>query len=384
MRQRLWWQITWMDARAAQHSGAALAPSQPLWDIKCPLNVNDSDLYPGMEKEPQERQGATEMMFCLLRFEMAKFFREVKAKWTFNGNWRRTNKALATMEEKGKLIDQLEASIEEKFLRYCDPLVPLHLISTIIARSALCILRTLAHHPRLRREGDAFLTDEEKDIRFTNSLKALEYDNLAQATASTRHFLWHTHTYFQWPAMIVVLDTLQTRTSGDDIDRAWRQMEDVYRHHSELSGGTGNAMYIACGNMTLRAWEARAAAHPHPPSSSSTTTSSSLPTPDFVTQLYTRRDRLARKFASREYSDSTPNSSSLMTDRSSMPATVAPLPNTLQPVVSHWATSEDLGSIPQEFSFAQSPIDWNEWDNILQGFQVPDFAVQDKGFGEYS
>lgn len=353
MRRRLWFQITWMDARSGQLSGAPVTPFQPIWDAKSPLNVNDVDLYPGMETEPSERQGATEMMFCLLRFEMTRVFRDIKAKWSQHHSRNSANKSLLAPEEKEQLINQLEASIEEKFLRYCDPLVPLHLMSTIIARSALCLLRILAHDPR--HLGEKTMSEAEKDTLFANSLKALEYDNLAQLTASTRQFRWHTHSYFQWPAMLFLLNSLRTKTLGEEVDRAWRQVEDVFRNHPDVILSNNNALHIACGNLALKAWEARTAAFPP---------LQAPPPPLYIVQLYARREKAARKAASKD-SGSTPSDRSMQID--SVPH------QKLQP---SWSTPEDLSNFAHEFTFTQSPVDWNEWDSILQGFQVPDFSAQ--------
>lgn len=347
-----------MDARSGQLAGIAISPSHPGWDVKRPLNVNDSDLYPGMEADPVERQGATEMMFCLLRFEMTKFFREIKSKWTFKGSTRQPNSSFSTVEEREQIVDQLEASIEEKFLRYCDPLVPLHLISTIIARSALCMIRILAHHPRHNPDRGKTMSESEKDFLFALSLKALEYDSLTQSTATTQQFLWHTRTYFQWPAWMVLLDILRTRISGDDIDKAWCTVEDVFRNHSELALSTGNPLYLACGNLTLKAWEARVAVNPALRASAY---------PEYIRQLYARREKAARKAASKE-SGSTPSDIPVPMDS-------APLMN--QP---SWSTPENVADIAQEFSISQSPVDWNEWDNILQSFQMPEFSVQERNY----
>ncbi|CRK11076.1 hypothetical protein BN1723_017204, partial [Verticillium longisporum] len=43
------------------------------WDTKIPSNVNDADLFPGSTEPLQPREGPTEMIFCILLYEIGKF-----------------------------------------------------------------------------------------------------------------------------------------------------------------------------------------------------------------------------------------------------------------------------------------------------------------------
>jgi Fungal specific transcription factor domain len=79
MRRRLWFQLIILDHTSAELAGLApeLSGSGMVkaWDTFRPSNLNDSDLHPDMKELPAERVGATEMIFCLLRYEFGAFFR---------------------------------------------------------------------------------------------------------------------------------------------------------------------------------------------------------------------------------------------------------------------------------------------------------------------
>lgn len=75
MRRRAWWQIRFLDGQASKLIGAGFPAWLASFDGKPPLNISDSDLSPDMKEPPVEREGATEMMFCSLRFAVAEFLR---------------------------------------------------------------------------------------------------------------------------------------------------------------------------------------------------------------------------------------------------------------------------------------------------------------------
>lgn len=79
MRRRLWLQLVILDHTSAELAGTTptfMAMASEYWDTKRPLNINDLDLDPSATEYPPERVGATEMIFCLLRFEFGDFFRK--------------------------------------------------------------------------------------------------------------------------------------------------------------------------------------------------------------------------------------------------------------------------------------------------------------------
>lgn len=46
-----------------------------------------------------------------------------------------------TLADKDRAIDELERIFEDKYLRYADPLVPVQLLATIMARTVITRLR---------------------------------------------------------------------------------------------------------------------------------------------------------------------------------------------------------------------------------------------------
>jgi hypothetical protein len=152
MRRRLWWQIVLIDNRVAELSGVGYSFSTYSSTTKLPSNINDSDLFPDMRDPPVERPGITEMIFVRLRCEVAQLI-----------NQSRTRPGTLTVED--GTIDEFEQRLEREYLNHCDPLIPLHFMSMMMARSALCKLRMgLRHQHWLLR--NTHLSDGEKEKLF--------------------------------------------------------------------------------------------------------------------------------------------------------------------------------------------------------------------------
>lgn len=69
MRRRLWWMICLLGVYSCEDHARETRINEEMYDVRLPLNVNDDDLFPGMQALPPERKGGTELTFCLLRFE---------------------------------------------------------------------------------------------------------------------------------------------------------------------------------------------------------------------------------------------------------------------------------------------------------------------------
>ena len=135
MRRRLWWQLILIDQRVAELSGAGASMLTYAWDTKLPANVNDSDLFPDMRDPPVERPGPTEMIFVRLRCELSRFAQRS-----------RTVRGFRTIED--DTLEEFERRLERDFLNYCDPSIPLHLMSSMMTKSALCKLQMGLRHRR--------------------------------------------------------------------------------------------------------------------------------------------------------------------------------------------------------------------------------------------
>jgi hypothetical protein len=258
MRIRLWWQIRGLDARARHHLSLCI-PSPDYGNIRLPLNVNDSELHPNMAEAPTVHTGTTEMLYCLLKHEVGQWFRTSPlASKVFKSKNRRDHFGAAQpLELKDQAINELENIYVEKYLRHCDPRIPLHFISLSISQLALCRMRFISHHPRNQPDGGAHMSQEETDLVFENAVKLLDLDLDCKKTQFSQQLLASMAARSQVDALIYMLSELQSRSTGELVTTAWKVVGILYEDHPELTEDTTNTFYVALGDLTISAWETR-------------------------------------------------------------------------------------------------------------------------------
>lgn len=141
-------QIILLEARAAEFSGVGHLLSDLHFTTKIPLNINDGSLHPSMVELPHEENGATEMIHCLIRYEIGNFLKQGHVMSTLDGSRQKFSSSEVSVEHKEKAIQGLEELLERRYLRYCDPSIPLHFVSAIMVRLIMCKLRFRSLHPR--------------------------------------------------------------------------------------------------------------------------------------------------------------------------------------------------------------------------------------------
>lgn len=299
------------------------------------------------------------MIFCCLRYETAQALRGAKP-----GTPCKEATALSSatgpelIPDKDRAIDELEARFQEQFLRYCDPSIPLHLLTIYVAKSVICTMRIMAHHPRQYPDKGASMPQKEKDMLFTESLKELEFDSLGHTNKCVQGYLWHVASHFQLDAFIYLLSELRHRTSGELVDRAWRQIELSFQNRPEMINDTKNSLYVAIGNLALKAWQKREEAQGN----------YQVPPPRFISLLRAQRNisevpkRLALPAppAATQYM----GSNGVANYGNNVPQNLT-YNNVVGAPQLQWAGPDALGfdtNMPEI-----TPVDWEYWQTLMDG-----------------
>lgn len=244
-----------LEGQASKLAGAGF----PAWLIKfgtkLPTNISDSELSPTMTEAPVDKEGVTDMIAVYLRYEVAMSIRAFISRG-FDGDWS-VGRGPELIAEKDKAIDELETKFQEKYIRHCDPTIPIHLLAIYMSRSVICSMRLMAHHPRQYPDKGATMPQKEKDMLFNECLKELEISSIAYENKLVQGFLWHMHVHFQLNAFIYLISELRHRTIGEQVDRAWKEVERAYEHRTEMLNEPKNSLYFAVGNLTLKSWAKR-------------------------------------------------------------------------------------------------------------------------------
>lgn len=124
MRRRLWWQIEVLESRFTEDQGVESSLDHPYYDTKLPLNINDEDISEHTTQLPKEREGTTEMTFCLIRYELcraARHFNHPSGDSRVAEAGQIPAKHLADTEE---WITNTQQHLQARYLRHCDVAVP--------------------------------------------------------------------------------------------------------------------------------------------------------------------------------------------------------------------------------------------------------------------
>jgi hypothetical protein len=397
IRRRVWWQLKSHDFRTAELCGIAKFRDIDTGDdsTKWPSNIDDDDLHPGMPSIVAETTKLSDAAFIAFKFEMTKFaasqiaaFRE-KGKHPSQWNLDTPDNDKAGLKS---AVEELETNLEMKYLRYCDPSQPLHLILLLVGRYGMNVVTFLSHHPR-RWATMEHVPQTERKLVWDGSIKLLEQYNMMQSNPFIKRFAWHAPYFQQWHSFIHVLDTLRAEPLRPDASKTWQLVGSIYENTKEMLSDMKKPIHVAVGNLCLKGYSAREAAL-------SSSNMCSPPAPKFILQLRQLREAaMAKRQAhikktgqSAEISvrDSQPHQSFRPDQISNTTPIIHPQNSTSQPLLVtqvHQSVEDDpfylygdlnsqsmdtLGmdfdfAFPEDYSIdvALEPIDWEQWDAWL-------------------
>ena len=347
IRRRIWWRLLALDVQMAENCGAGQSVAVPRYDCKMPLNVNDSDLSRNMSALPPEHDGPTEMIFCGFRYEGEFLVRHMKA----NGKWMETGLGEMAVGEITNQLNDFQALIERKYLRFCDPSVPLHLFAKIVGEAGMLKLRMMVLYSRNYPQVLIDMSCEERDEVFWHSMRALELYNQSQRTASIQGYLRNFNLYLQWHAFIILMHELQIRPEDRHTQDAWSKVEELFEYNADVIINTNTPLHKAVSKLILKAWSVR--------QTRLRRSNTKLPTPEFIATLQNQAakqdaaDQSRVSYAPSEptATDFTPASQTVMTDSTS-------------------GADDFLETLTPNMLAGQPPIDWSEWDHMLQDFEI--------------
>lgn len=263
LRRRLWWYICVLDGHSSKYQEHEANLHQFFSDTKLPLHINDSDLHPDMTEAPPERDGATDMTFCLVRCEAINTASSTKligpglqrGPWRAGGN---NGSGEITVDERKAIVQGFVEKLTEKYLRHCDPSEPVLLMSAMVIKLIFARFWLLVYRPPpgpnsnesssrrsptpggtqgstssgaspSNQEPKPPIDPETRDKLFTMSVEVLELSTSILTHPQLVKWAWYSKTYVQWHAIGYVLAEICCRPASAECDRAWNAVMGVYQ-----------------------------------------------------------------------------------------------------------------------------------------------------------
>jgi hypothetical protein len=304
--------------------------------------------------EPRGHVGSTDMTFRLMMYDIGKFIRHSEPMPPFGGSWQKLTAQSIPLAEKDKIIDELEMMLESKYLRYCDPVIPLHILARCFASIVVSKMRLTVRHPRRFPDRGSSMPENEKQKLFDICLLIIERDNFIRSMDCLRGFLWPLDQEFQVDAFVYLLSELRYQNPSPLTEKAWSEISKSFKHHPSIVFAR-SPLNVAIGNLTLKSWEswearARHQQFPHPPR------------PDFILQLLEKR----------------PGYTTDASTESVVDAARMDLDNNCAPASYPASVATDWNSAPPLIPDPIAPIDWNYWNDLIQNdetYIIDDFAA---------
>ncbi|KAL6695309.1 hypothetical protein J3F84DRAFT_394881 [Trichoderma pleuroticola] len=261
MQVRLWWYIRGLNSRVRRGMGL-LSTIDDLGDARLPMNVNDADLHPCMEKPPAvQHTAATEMVYCLMKYDLWSFVRRSS---NFSGSLNPREKAaqlttstsVESVMKKKKVLGEVGRMLQEKYLAHLDPSIPLHQLSAALAGLTIHNQQFSMLHPRNQPQRGKYMSQADQDLVFESSVRLLELNHEVRNTSFSTNLVDHMLCRTQVDALVYMISELRRRTSGHLVETAWTLLEDVY-NHQPMVFPLDRKFSAALTDLTLQAWETR-------------------------------------------------------------------------------------------------------------------------------
>lgn len=227
MRRRLWWHICLMDVRASEDHGTDPQINESMYDTRLPLNINDDDITPEMTEAPTEREGVTDVTFCLIRCEITSALR--RANYTCPGGTRlRFGESGPGIERCERMIQIISNRVEERYIKHCDMNIPIQWATATVGRLILAKLWLVVHHPMTRKDRVLNVSQATRESLFLTAIEVLEFGRLLENDPKTAKWGWLFRTNMQWHGMAFVLSEVCVRPICPVTDRAWKAVQSIY------------------------------------------------------------------------------------------------------------------------------------------------------------
>ena len=232
MRRRLWWQICVLDSHAAQDRATNPVVYADSFSTKLPLHINDEDLHVDLCEELEERQGFTDMTFCLICHELMDIIRQLNYVPVKEISQRQS----ASQEKWLQRIDaviRMQRHIEERYLRHLNLAHPFHWATRQVADIITAIMWLGVYRPIQRRHDNSPSSQPADPGILGLSVEVLEKAHRLYTDPAASGFRWLSRIYVQWHALAVTIAELCVQTEGPMVERAWAILMPVFTEASQ-------------------------------------------------------------------------------------------------------------------------------------------------------
>jgi hypothetical protein len=240
MRRRLWWQICILDAHAADDRATNPVIYADSFNTTLPLRINDEDLHLD-SNEMEERQGFTDMTFCLVCHEIMDTIRQLnyvpirELSQPQRGSPER-------MPQRIDAVINVQRRIEERHLRHLNLARPFHWATRKVADVIISLMWLIVYRPLQRRPNNTASSHLADPGILGLSVEVLERSHQLNTDPVGSPYRWLSQTYVQWHPLAVAVAELCVKFEGPMVERAWAIVIPIFREASQHVADSSEGM----------------------------------------------------------------------------------------------------------------------------------------------
>ncbi|OAQ97691.1 hypothetical protein LLEC1_03572 [Akanthomyces lecanii] len=225
MRHRLSWCVIVLDQRSAEDLGTDPMIPEHMWDTPLPLNINDDDISESSPTLPDERDGMTDMTFCLIRIHTMQT--SVRIRRLASEEPGQTVAMLDQLCE--KLWQETHEMLKKKFV---DP-NPSHELAWAAEAMASCIISKmkLIDHCSFYSPEDAHTMTESMQSRSTahlaSAIRVMEQNHSANLDDRWAQWKWIFVAYSRWHGSAILFKEMLRRQWTPVSEQGWATLHRI-------------------------------------------------------------------------------------------------------------------------------------------------------------
>ena len=209
-----------------------------------------------MKSPPSAYEVPTESIFAVIRAELGHFVQHSLFHLDFtNPSLKPIAKGQNTINE----LNALEKTINDRYLRSCNPETPLHYMTIWTVRSQVAKHRLIETYSKFLRSPQQ-QTDTQRDAAISYAIGMLQCDTNLMTSPLTRRYIWMIEANFPFPAYVHILQALRKRPLEEHAEHFWTVLSDNYDARRFLKEkDSANPLFKMFSRVVLQAWAAREA-----------------------------------------------------------------------------------------------------------------------------
>ena len=243
IRRRFWWHLLSRDGRAGEDYGLENINSLLLVsDVSLPANVDDTDLYPEMQRLPAAKEGWTAMTFSLIYIDLVKTMQKLATVAASS-----SPSSPPSEEVRAQIVKKTKVRVE-KWLAHCNPVIPQHRQTVFCSRFLLRKLDFITRLQWILLQHAGPHADFATEQNLIEALEILE-PRLYSEDGLLKQFAWARKAYPQYHVTMYVLWHLCVKPEGPSIDKAWETVDTLFSYElwdeSTMGFGSKSAVLAA-------------------------------------------------------------------------------------------------------------------------------------------